>query len=95
MERVYISGPITGIKDYKRNFAQAVELLFNKGYQTINPAGMEIKDGTWEQYMRADLSLMLQCDSVYMLQGWKKSKGATIEHDLAVTLGMKVSGAKE
>ena len=28
------------------------------------------------------------CDQIYMLEGWKASRGANIEHDLALNLSM-------
>ena len=40
--------------------------------------------------MRQDLKAMLDCDGIYMLDNWKDSKGAKIEHDLCVYLGITV-----
>ena len=33
---------------------------------------------------------MMECDTIYLLDGWSASKGATIEHDLAWKLNMTI-----
>ena len=45
-------------------------------------------------FMRADLRALLTCDEIHMLPGWRNSKGATIEHAVAVACGMTITGAK-
>lgn len=45
----------------------------------------------WEWYMRRTLQMMLDCDEIVLLPGWRDSKGARIERDLAEKLGMPVS----
>ena len=41
-------------------------------------------------YMRADLRALLDCDAIYMLPGWRESRGATAEHTVAVACGIPV-----
>ena len=41
----YLSGPITGHKDYRRQFAKAAAALKEMGYNVINPAAID--DATW------------------------------------------------
>ena len=89
--KVYISGPITGI-DFGNRFAfmcarSALELC---GYEVVDPSEVKLDDeATWTDYMRADLKLLLDCDYIYMLEGWEDSKGARIERELAENLGIK------
>lgn len=45
-------------------------------------------------YMRTDLLALLSCDAIYMLPGWRESRGASVEHAVAVACGMDISGAK-
>lgn len=86
--KVYISGPITGV-DFGNRFAfscarSALELC---GYEVIDPSEVQLDDeATWSDYMRADLKLLLDCDYIYMLDGWEDSKGARIERELAENL---------
>jgi hypothetical protein len=40
----------------------------------------------WENYMRARIKDLMQCDIVYLLSGWGDSQGAVIEKYLAERL---------
>lgn len=89
--KVYISGPITGHDTYRDDFHQAEKQLNDRGILTGNPAANDLGDNaTWLDYMRYDLAQLLACDAIYMLPGWAKSRGATIEHDLARSLGLPI-----
>lgn len=89
--KVYISGPITGI-DFGNRFAfscarSALELC---GYEAVDPSEVQLDDAaTWADYMKADLKLLLDCDYIYMLEGWENSKGARLERELAENLGIE------
>jgi len=41
-------------------------------------------------FMRSDLRALLDCDAIYMLPGWRESRGATTEHTVAVACGIPV-----
>lgn len=89
--KVYISGPITGI-DFGNRFAFmaarcGLELC---GYEVVDPSEVQLSDAaTWADYMKADLKLLLDCDYIYMLEGWENSKGARLERELAENLGIE------
>lgn len=93
--KIYIAGPITGIKPtvYKRNFARACEEVLSQGHAPISPIGNTAdprdKD-EWVGYMRAGLKQLLDCDAILMIDGWEKSRGARIEFWTAATLGMPI-----
>ena len=40
--------------------------------------------------MLKDIADLLQCNAIYMLQGWEDSKGARIEHYIATEIGMPI-----
>lgn len=91
--RVYISGPISGIKDGNRPaFYRAAERLTDMGYMPINPHEIPPPAcGTsWEDYMRADIAELLECDAIHLLPGWESSRGAWLEHVIAEALSMPV-----
>lgn len=93
MKKIYISGPISGLpfETVYNNFTNAEVQLLGQGYEVINPLNNGLPTtATWEEHMRADLKLLLDCDAIYMLEGWEKSRGARIEYALAVDLKMDI-----
>lgn len=94
MERVYISGPITGVENYLKRFRDAERDLIYKGYTSIvNPAEVSRhlpEDFTHEEYMRVCLAELECCSTVLMLRGWENSKGARIEKEFAEKKGMTI-----
>jgi hypothetical protein len=94
--RIYISGPMTGIQQF--NFpafnAKAAELR-SQGMDVVNPAEFGEGDGlTWSEYMRKDIRALMDCNGIYMLPGWMRSRGALLEHHIATELGFSVMGAQ-
>lgn len=90
--KVYISGPITGLpyKEIEKAFNEAEVMLQEKGYEVVNPLNNGLpRNSTWREHMRAGLKLLLDCDVIYMLDGWDNSKGAEIELKLAFDLCIK------
>ncbi len=91
MKKMYISGPITNTPDFMGKFAEAEKHLKARGFEVVNPATLTHKHGTsWGEYMVEGLKALLYCDGVYMLKGWKSSRGACIEKRLAQDLGFKL-----
>ncbi len=91
-KRVYISGPMTGLPDLNRKeFLEAEQLIREHGGKPVNPARIRQRHGwAWADYMRRALSMMLRCDEVVLLPGWRESKGVQVEIGLAQRLGMPV-----
>lgn len=91
--KVYLSGKVSGLepKVYKNQFNSAELYLTGLGYDVVNPVSYtEDPNWTWKDYMKRDLKLLLDCDYIYPLEGWEDSAGATIECNLADSLGIKV-----
>lgn len=84
--KIYISGPISGLplETVYNNFTNAEVQLLEQGYEVVNPLNNGLStNATWEEHMRVDLKLLMECDTIYLLKGYKDSKGAMIEYDLA------------
>lgn len=85
----YIAGPITGVKDYKNNFANAEEKLKSKGYSVFNPATFPV-GMSYNSYIKICKSIIEEVDAVYMLKGWQDSAGASIERVYAESIGKRI-----
>lgn len=89
--RIYISGKITGLSNFKELFTEAENELINQGYEVVNPVTISHDhDKSWSSYMRSCLKSMLDCDAIYMLSNWMQSEGATIERAVAQSLNFKI-----
>lgn len=92
--KVYIAGPITGIpNNNRRAFDAAVKHLREGGRDPVSPAELEEKIGAghpWQVYMNRALSLMLDCEAVFVLPGWQRSRGASLEVYVATQIALPV-----
>ena len=93
MTVVYLSGPMTGKPQFNfPAFHQAANRLRAAGYHVLNPAD------NWggatniprAACMRLDISQLLCADGVALLDGWRESKGARLEIDIAHELQLHV-----
>lgn len=91
MKRIYLSGPMSGLPDdnFPAFFAQASQLRA-AGYDVVNPAEIDNAGKSWEYCLRTDLREMCSCDTIALMPGWEKSKGANLELHVAHRLGMGV-----
>lgn len=91
--KVYISGQISGLDpvEARARFAGAEELLQGMGFETVNPwdNGLPV-DAPWIKHMCRDLEMLNECNCIYMMDGWRDSRGACIEYDFAVRTGKTV-----
>lgn len=95
---IYISGKITGTEDYEERFLKAEMELRSRGFNVLNPvkAGKWLerylapKFPTWVEYMKQDLKSMMVADCIYMLKGYRESKGARLELFLAKFLQYEI-----
>lgn len=77
---VYISGPISNVKEYWKAFEQAEDYLLALGYIPLSPA--HLPEGMSKaQYVRIDFATIDSADAVLFLPGWDRSEGALLEHE--------------
>lgn len=84
----YLSGPITGHKNYRQQFARAAGALKEMGYVVINPAelgaALPLDQMSYEGIMKIDMALLADADYLVQLPGWEDSKGANRELGFAL-----------
>ena len=97
--KVYVAGPMTGIEAFNfPAFDFARDGLRFAGYEVVSPAdldraiGFDPTKNTLDGFdklaaIRRDIEAIIECDAIYMLQGWENSVGATAEFHLARWLG--------
>ena len=83
---IYLAGPITGIPDYKRRFAEAEDELTSQGHIVLNPAELPDNLGDCDAYMKLCLPMIDAADAIVLLGGWKDSRGACREWGYAMAL---------
>lgn len=100
MSVVYIAGPMSGLPDYNYPaFNTAAAWLRVEGHEPLNPVDTEALNVTgetrsWDWYMRHALGMVIRADGIALLPGWETSKGATLEHFVALQLGMDIRPLK-
>ena len=63
-------------------FAAVEQRLTDQGHSVINPAKVNSQmpqDTTYEQYMAMCDVMLRMADAIYMMRGWRWSKGASLE----------------
>lgn len=92
VNRVYVAGPMTGIEALNfPAFNARASLLRARGAHVENPAEINPDPGMdWTDAMRQDIPRLLTCDTIDLLHGWEKSRGATLEYHIAQALGMTI-----
>jgi len=92
MDKIYLSGRITGIeKEAPALFKAAEEEVKALGYEPVNPFTISPEEGkTWVEYMRDDIKALCDCKAIYLLSNWEDSKGAKAELTVANILGLTV-----
>ena len=89
MKKLYISGKITGVENYKELFDEAEKYYTGLGYIVMNPAILP-EGFEWDDYMPICLEMLKPCDVFALLEGWQNSPGAKCELKLALEDNKKI-----
>lgn len=98
--RLYIAGPMASKADHgKAAFESHAKILRDWGYDVVSPYELTIAEfgtieaaaqASWEHHLKRDLRELLLCDGVALLIGWQDSRGATLEREVAMRVGIEV-----
>jgi len=93
----YLSGPISHEdkkieQDNLAKFYLIEEMLNARGARCINPADHGASGNrTYEDYLVQDIILIFaHRPDMYFMKGWQESRGARLEHELAIQLGLNI-----
>ena len=91
MAKCYIAGPMTGYPELNYPlFHSTAERLRKMGFEVISPAELNPLTETYCNAMKKDICALIECDHILLLDGWEKSKGASLEKHIADVLGLTV-----
>lgn len=100
--KIYISGPMTNVDNWQTNFIAAEYELcgLEKPIVVVNPLRIAQrleeefarldKFPEYADYMREDIKALVDCDAICLLPGWRKSRGANLECEIAKALNMTI-----
>jgi hypothetical protein len=85
-EKVYIAGPVTGLKRSK------VEYEFNKwknrlimlGYDVVSPIDIVPANCDWQEAMQICFYHLAQCNKALFMENWIQSDGACLEMEFCM-----------
>ena len=93
IKKIYISGKITGlpVREAIAKFRSAAEKIRRFGFEPVSPFdnGLPL-EADWAEHIGKDISLLLRCDAIYLLDDYEKSEGARIELCIALHRRMPV-----
>lgn len=91
-QKIYISGRITGMENKAfLLFGLAEKEIQHMNFEIVNPMRLpDDHDKSWRSYMNICLKALVDCEAIYMLTNYKESRGAQVELQLALSLGINV-----
>lgn len=95
--KIYISGKMTGLDNYKEPFDKVEKWLKKQKYKVFNPDTLSDKIISKHHmtlneaflptnralFLREDIQQLLKCDTIYMLPNYFTSEGANLELSIA------------
>lgn len=105
MKRIYVSLPISGCpinqrKEYAYRVKRELECGHYAGWgyfkdedetQIVTPFDVcPEPDKPYSYYMGKDIEALLECDAIYLCEGWQNSKGCMAEFEVARIYGKEI-----
>lgn len=80
---------VSGTNDIGHVYNPCEDVLICK-FVGLHELGLMDRDVLWALCMRQCIQELATSDAIFMLPDWKFSRGAKIEHELAVNLKLKI-----
>ena len=75
-------------------FQEAEDFLYNRGDNPINPMKQCDLNMDWDDREKILIPLLLECEKIYMLKGWKQARESKLEHFIALKLGIRIENQR-
>ena len=101
MPKIYVAGPMSGYECLNFPAFYAAEYkLAAEGWEVVNPAKLDVEVGidpenppgneyNYTECALRDVAALLQCEAIYLMDGWQYSRGASWERALAKYHGIR------
>ena len=90
MKKIYISVPISGrnIEDVESDIIFASAQIEKHGCKAVSPLEVSPNpDASYEEHIGNDITELLRCDAILLLDNWQQSKGCLLENQAALLYG--------
>ena len=91
-KRIYISIPISGhdLEEVKEK-ARKAKIRVSHWCDVITPFDVcPEPDKPYSYYMGKDIEALLECDAIFLCEGWQNSKGCMAEFEVARIYGKEI-----
>lgn len=85
--RVFLAGCDDNPKCEKQ-FAEAEQKLIRYGYDVVNPK--RIAEKGYRKYVNECLYQLMQCDMIYLIKGWRKSRMSVLARQYAMVCDLYI-----
>ncbi len=89
---IYLAGPMRGVENGNKDlFLKTAKTLRDRGFSVWNPAEQNDSSMTFANCIKNDLLAVIdECESVFVLPGWRESLGTNAEVFTAYVCGKKI-----
>ena len=93
-QKIFIAGQIVGIpfSVARKIFNSTAEILAAQGFDVINPMDLDVPAGSsWTRFMAAGVAALIECDRIYMIDGWELANESRVEYKVAHEMRIPVT----
>lgn len=89
-KKIFLTGNTLHLTLFNNKFNSIYKNLIEIGYTFIEKPNASINFCTFEESIRIDIGILLQCEELHLLSDWRESQSAILLHEIADNLGMLI-----
>lgn len=93
-QKIFIAGQIVGLpySVARKIFMSKAEILTAQGFDVINPMDLDVPAGSsWTKHMAAGVAALIECDRIFMIDGWELANESRVEFKVAYEMRIPVT----